>query len=144
MIDRLWHTRKLAFGARAAFDTDERELFWHLANKIQPSLYQVKGPSRPLPVVEDMAVPPESLPRFLVKMQNVFKRYQVTASLFSHAGQGQLHVQPFIDLDREDDVRRPPRRSGDPPPRARGCRAIETTQHTTPPKPVSSGRLSLH
>jgi len=106
LIDQLWHKRKLAFGARAAFDTDQRELFWHLARKIQPSLYRVKGPSRPIPAVEDMAVPPESMPGFLVKMQNVFKKYQVTASLFSHAGQGQLHVQPFIDLDNQDDIRR--------------------------------------
>ena len=39
-------------------------------------------------------------------MQNVLKRQQVTASLLCHAGQGQLHVQPFLDLDDPDDVQR--------------------------------------
>ena len=40
----------------------------------QPLLYRVKGPSRPVPVVEDVAVPPEMLAAFLVRMQNVLKR----------------------------------------------------------------------
>ena len=65
----------------------------------------VKGPSRPVPIVEDMAVAPDVLPDFLVRMQNVLKRNQVTASLFCHAGHGQLHIQPFLDLANPDDVR---------------------------------------
>ena len=39
-------------------------------------------------------------------MQNVLKRHQVTASLLCHAGQGQLHIQPFLDLDDAADVQR--------------------------------------
>ncbi len=71
-----------------------------------PLLYRLKGPSRPVPVVEDMSVPPEVLPDFLVRTQNVLKRRQVTASLLCHAGHGQLHIQPFLDLDDPDDVQR--------------------------------------
>ena len=59
-----------------------------------------------MPIVEDMAVSPDVLPDFLVRMQNVLKRNQVTASLFCHAGHGQLHVQPFLDLADPDDVQR--------------------------------------
>ena len=102
----MWQQKRLAFGARQAFEDDEIELFWRLVDKVQPALYRVKGPSRPVPVVEDMAVPPEVLPDFLVRMQNVLKRHQVTASLFCHAGQGQLHIQPFLDLADPDDVQR--------------------------------------
>ena len=97
---------RLAFGTRQAFDQEETELFWHLPNRAQPLLYRLKGPSRPVPVVEDVAVPPEVLPEFLVRMQNVLKRHQVTASLLCHAGHGQLHIQPFLDLDDPDDVQR--------------------------------------
>jgi Fe-S oxidoreductase len=53
-----------------------------------------------------MAVAPEVLPDFLVRMQNVLKRHQVTASFYCHAGRGQLHVQPFLDLAGPDDVQR--------------------------------------
>ena len=53
------------------------------------------GPSRRLPVVEDMAVPPDVLPEFLVRMQNVLKRHQVTASLFCSRRPGQVHSSRF-------------------------------------------------
>ena len=72
---------------------------------MQP-LCRVKGSSRPISVIEDVAVPPEILSEFLVRMQNVLKRHQVTASLLCHAGHGQLHLQPFLDLDAPADVQR--------------------------------------
>ena len=104
LVDEVWHQRHLAFGARQAFDASELELFRQLAYKIQPVLYRMKGSMRPIPVVEDMAVPPECLPDFLIQMQNVLKRHEVTASLFCHAGQGHVHIEPFLDLAERRDV----------------------------------------
>jgi FAD/FMN-containing dehydrogenase/Fe-S oxidoreductase len=98
--------KRPALGSRLAFDASETDLFLRLAVMAQPGLYRMKGPTRPIPVVEDMAVPPPALPGFLVRVQNVLKQHQVTASLFCHAGQGQLHLQPFLDLGNPADVRR--------------------------------------
>ena len=106
MAADLTQTKRLAFAVRQAFEPDEIELFWHLVDRVQPALYRLKGPARPVPVVDDMAVPPEILPDFLLRMQNVLKRHQVTASLFAHAGQGQFHIRPFLDLASADDVQR--------------------------------------
>ncbi len=106
MIDRLWRRKKLAFGARHTIDPTEVELYWGLARHVVPTLYRLKGSSRPLPFVEDLAVPPAALPGFLTSMQNVFKKHQATFSLFGHAGHGQLHVRPFLDLASSADVRR--------------------------------------
>ncbi len=104
LVNELRDVRHLAFDARQAYDPADFELFWRLATKIQPALFQVRGSTRPVPVVEDIAVPPEILPEFLVRVQNVLKRHQVTASIFSHAAQGQLHVQPFLDVFNSSDV----------------------------------------
>jgi len=98
LVDQIWHKERLAFGARQAFDQAELDLFWQLSRHVQPAQYRMKGPARPVPVVEDVAVPPEMLSEFLVQVQNVLKRHQITASLFCHAGHGLLHVQPFLDL----------------------------------------------
>jgi len=106
LVEDIWQQRHLAFGARQAFDQDETDLFWQLVYKVLPALYQVKGASRPVPVVEDVAVPPSELPEFLVRMQNTLKRHQVTAALFCHAGQGELHLQPFLDVSDRGDVER--------------------------------------
>ena len=35
---------------------------------------------------------------FLVSVQNLLKKRQITASMFAHAGHGQLHIRPFLDL----------------------------------------------
>ena len=105
LVDRIRHQKQIAFGARQAFDSAEIDLFWNLVGKIQPSLYRLKGPSRPVPVVEDMAVPPQALSGFLVSVQNVLKKHEVTASLFCHAGQGLLHLHPILDLSDPGAVR---------------------------------------
>ncbi len=106
MADDIWHQKRMAFGVRRTFDSEETVLYWSLVDKVQPALYAMKGPRRPVPVIEDVAVPPEILPDFLVRMQNVLKRHQVIASTHCHTGQGQLHVQPFLDLADPADVER--------------------------------------
>jgi Fe-S oxidoreductase len=96
--------RRLAIDARPTLEPEEMELYWRLATRVVPRLYRLKGSARPLPFVEDVVVPPPALPEFLVKLQNVLKEQEVTASLFGHAGHGRMHVRPFLDLSRPDDV----------------------------------------
>lgn len=98
MTDDIWDQRRLAFGARRAMGDEELETYWALAQKVRPTWYRMKGAVRPLPVIDDVAVAPEALPGFLVRVQNVLKRQEVTASIVGHAAQGQLTIRPFLDL----------------------------------------------
>ncbi len=111
--DRLRHVanlmcrrKKTAFDARMALNVSDVHLYWQLALHVVPTLYRISETIRPVPFVEDIAVPPDSLPTFLVTAQNVLKRHQITASLFAHANHGQIHLRPFLDLDSTDDVAR--------------------------------------
>jgi len=98
LIDRVRRKKRLAFHALQTQDKVEMEWYGRLAKKVVPTLYRMKGASRPIPFIEDLAVPLTSLADFLVRMQNVLKRHEVIASLFAHAGHGQLHLRPFLDL----------------------------------------------
>jgi FAD/FMN-containing dehydrogenase/Fe-S oxidoreductase len=100
--------RRLAFGFHLVLAPEEYDLFRRLARRVSPTLFRVQGQERPVPFVEDVAVPPEALPDFLVRLQNVLKNFQVTASFFAHAGHGQLHVRPFLDLTKPADVQKMP------------------------------------
>ncbi|WP_254510910.1 FAD-binding oxidoreductase [Anatilimnocola floriformis] len=100
--------RRLAFGFHLALSPDEYDLFRRLTRRVSPTLFRVQGSERPVPFIEDVAVPPDVLPEFLVKMQNVFKAWQITASFFAHAGHGQIHVRPFLDLTSTADVNKMP------------------------------------
>ncbi|HEX4128478.1 MAG TPA: anaerobic glycerol-3-phosphate dehydrogenase subunit C [Pirellulales bacterium] len=105
MTDRVRYRKKLAFDSRHAASTEEIEFFWLMSRRVTPTLARLKGSTRAIPFVEDMAVPPDVLPKFLVEAQNVLKRHQVTATLFGHAGHGQLHLRPFLDLSDPEQVR---------------------------------------
>jgi FAD/FMN-containing dehydrogenase/Fe-S oxidoreductase len=95
----------LAAASYIAEDETDFQLYWGLAQRFVPTLYRTAGASRPTPCIEDIAVPLEGLPIFLRHMQDTLKRLQVTASVFGHAVQGQLHIRPFLDLTNTDDVR---------------------------------------
>lgn len=106
VVEDVVRQRRLAFAARHAFDQEDADFFWRIVDRFQPALNRVRGAARPVPVVEDIVVPPAVLPEFLVRTQNALKRQQVTASVFCHAGQGQLHLQPFLDLGDPSDLER--------------------------------------
>ena len=94
----------LAAASHVSEDEADFQLYWGLARRFVPTLYRLQGSTRPIPCVEDIAVPPAALPVFLRHLQDTLKRLQVTASLFGHAGHGQLHIRPFLDLSNPDDV----------------------------------------
>ena len=98
MVVRLVRERHLAFDARVTIEKEERDFYWRLSRRVVTTLYRLKGTTQAVPFIEDIAVPPETLPEFLVRMQNVFKKHAVTAALFAHLGHGQLHLRPFLDL----------------------------------------------
>ncbi len=74
----------------------EVERLWGIAHRVVPLLNRLRGETRPLPFVEDIAVPPESLQEFLHRAQRVLHRHQAVASLYAHAAAGQVHLRPFL------------------------------------------------
>lgn len=104
-VVRLVRERHLAFDARVTMEKDERDFFWRLSRRVVTTLYRLRGTTQALPFIEDIAVPPETLPDFLVRLQNVLKKHAVTAAMFAHLGHGQLHLRPFLDLGNPDHQR---------------------------------------
>jgi FAD/FMN-containing dehydrogenase/Fe-S oxidoreductase len=104
IVEQVQFKSNLAAASHVAEDESDFQLYWGLARRFVPTLYRLQGTTRPVPCIEDMAVPPAALPVFLKHVQDTFKRLQVTASLFGHAGHGQLHIRPFLDLASSDDV----------------------------------------
>ena len=106
LVSRLRRRRRAPFDYRLTLDPEERNFYWRLARRVVPMLYRLKGSTRALPFVEDIAVPPATLASFLTTIQNVLKKHEITASLFAHAIHGQIHIRPFLDLSRPEDQRK--------------------------------------
>jgi FAD/FMN-containing dehydrogenase/Fe-S oxidoreductase len=58
----------------------------------------LKGDIQPVNLIEDCAVAPEDLPAYISDLQQLLKKHQVNASYYAHAGAGELHVEPMLNL----------------------------------------------
>ncbi|RLS33457.1 MAG: FAD-binding oxidoreductase [Planctomycetota bacterium] len=102
-IRRMQGARKMCLDIRRADDANDAALFWDLSRHLMPTLHGVRGVERPVSFIEDIVVPPEVLPEFLVRLQGVLKRCAATAMIFGHAGHGQLHVRPYANPSNQAD-----------------------------------------
>ncbi len=106
LVHRIQRRRKLAFEYRITTQTEERNLYWRLTRRVIPTLYRLRGNERALPFVEDVAIDPNQLPEFLGQAHHILNSLEVTASIFAHTPQGQVHIRPFLDLTDAQDRRR--------------------------------------
>jgi FAD/FMN-containing dehydrogenase/Fe-S oxidoreductase len=104
LVDRLHRTEKSALMAMPAHEESEIHRLWGIREAALPSLYGLKGKARAVAVIEDVGVPLEELPPFLRRVQEILQQLDTTASFMIHAGAGQVHTRPFLDLERKEDV----------------------------------------
>ncbi len=104
LIQRIVRRAPSTQHTRIIVDDTERDFIWKLSRRVIPRLYRLRGSSRPLPFVEDISIPPDRLPEFLVEMQNILKADRVTGTLFAHAAHGHLHLRPFLDPHAPEDI----------------------------------------
>jgi FAD/FMN-containing dehydrogenase/Fe-S oxidoreductase len=106
LADRLYRGERLALHAVPAFEPAAIDRLWQLREAALPSLYGLRAGAQPVPFVEDVAVPVAELPRYLHGVQELLKQHETTASFLVHAGAGQVHTRPFLDLRRPEEVAR--------------------------------------
>lgn len=85
------------FVAEAATLEEASEL-WQLPRRVLTQLTRLSGDIRPLPIVEDVLIPPERMIEFLPQARRVFQRYDTTASFQSHVLTGQIHLRPLLPM----------------------------------------------
>ncbi|MBZ9537862.1 FAD-binding oxidoreductase [Modicisalibacter tunisiensis] len=61
-------------------------------------LGNVQGEKRPIPFVEDTAVPPEHLADYIAEFRELLDGYGLSYGMFGHVDAGVLHVRPAIDM----------------------------------------------
>lgn len=81
---------------RTVFEPEEIDFLWTIPGSVVSLLARLKGDSRPLAFVEDIAVPPAEISGFLKLAQKTFQKHEVTATLYAHAASGQLHLRPML------------------------------------------------
>jgi FAD/FMN-containing dehydrogenase/Fe-S oxidoreductase len=62
------------------------------------------GDTQPVNLIEDCAVDPLDLPAYVAEIQALLTKYETNAAYYAHAGAGELHIEPFINLKSSEGI----------------------------------------
>lgn len=71
---------------------------WQLRSSALGLITTVKGPRKPVPYIEDAAIPLDHLADYAAEVAAVCDRHHQPVALFGHASVGLLHIRPLHDL----------------------------------------------
>jgi len=86
-----------SFGYSVAWG-DDVEKIWGMRKKSVGLLGKAQGEARPIPFVEDTAVPPENLADYILEFRALLDDHGLQYGMFGHVDAGVLHVRPAIDM----------------------------------------------
>lgn len=79
------------------FGADSKKV-WSLRKAGLGLLGNMPGDSKAVPVIEDTAVTVEDLPEYIRAFNRILKQYGLYSVHYAHAGSGELHLRPILDL----------------------------------------------
>jgi FAD/FMN-containing dehydrogenase len=76
---------------------------WKIRESSATVISAVHGRAKAIPVIDDGIVPLERLSEYIDAVYALFERNGLDAALWGHAGDGNLHLQPHLDLSEVGD-----------------------------------------
>ncbi len=95
--------KNLSTYTRAAANPREQEALWQIRRGAAAAVWGGHGKTAALPIIEDGCVPPERFPEFIEAAYKLLKKHKLEVAVWGHAGDGNLHLQPFMDLSKKKD-----------------------------------------
>lgn len=89
-----------------AIEESQRQPLWNLRNAAVPLVLSVPGDRKPVTFVEDTAVAPANLPRYVARFREILKKHGTDGTFYGHASVGCLHIRPILNLKESGDVTR--------------------------------------
>jgi FAD/FMN-containing dehydrogenase/Fe-S oxidoreductase len=77
---------------------------WKSRKDAGPLLYRKRRREHPAEFMEDVSVPHTRLADYIAGLKKIEAKYGMTMSFFGHAGDGELHLRPYLDLGNPNDV----------------------------------------
>ncbi len=95
--------RKFPVHLRVLKDGPDSEKYWIMRRESFNLLRQHVAGKRTAPFIDDFIVPPEKMPEFLPKLLRILKENDIKANIAGHAGNGNYHIIPLMDLTKESE-----------------------------------------
>ena len=81
-----------------AVDPEEQERFWHVRHAASPLIAKLARGRISMQFIEDGVVPVDRLADYVHLLRRVLAAADLPAVIFGHAGDGNLHVNPLVDV----------------------------------------------
>jgi FAD/FMN-containing dehydrogenase/Fe-S oxidoreductase len=85
-------------------DPGDQARLWKSRKDAGPLLYRKRRREHPAEFMEDTSVDHTRLAEYIAGLQVIQARYGMQMSFFGHAGDGELHLRPYLDLGNPNDV----------------------------------------
>jgi len=98
LVEKVFVREKLCFDCVRIERADDFLLFDHFQHNAELALHRMQRSFQAVPLLNDLAVPVETLGGFVTDLLNLLHEHEITASISGHIGQGHLRVQPILDF----------------------------------------------
>jgi len=88
---------------------DEQLEVTRIREKAVPLLFRGRTGLQAVPGIEDVAVGADGMPTYIRRLHELARREGVQLVHYAHAGHGELHIRPFLNLHKSEDRAKLPR-----------------------------------
>jgi FAD/FMN-containing dehydrogenase len=94
-----------SYGASSEVEKNalQQDKLWRIRHSSASVVAHSDGARKALPIIEDGAVPPAKFHEYVESVYALFAKHGLRAALWGHAGDANLHMQPFLDLGQVGD-----------------------------------------
>ncbi len=101
------HVQKMLtkHGVQFEQETDpvRQEKLWKIRHSSAAVVAHAIGSKKALPIIEDGVVPLERFKDYVEGVYELFERHHLEVAIWGHAGDANLHMQPYLDLGQVGD-----------------------------------------
>src|SRR3546814_13287297 len=97
MVENEMRKQGLGYHFPLLFGEDTQKI-WSLRKAGLGLLGNLPGDAKAVPVIEDTAVDVADLPAYIRDFNLILEKYGLSSVHYAHAGSGELHLRPIINL----------------------------------------------
>lgn len=94
---------KYAISLQTATEPEKQQQFWKLRQSVSSLIGHNEGLVRAVPLINDAAIPPDRLREYIEGLYALLDANHSISGIWGHAGDGNLHVQPRLNLGQVGD-----------------------------------------
>ena len=100
------HLQNVGYTNPVVTITDPVEManVWEVRKAGLNLLLSMRDDAKPLPGIEDVAVPPENLAKYMRELWQIMADRGVVAAMYAHASAGCVHVRPILSQKKKEDI----------------------------------------